>query len=116
VSVELCRSKTGGFQFAHRRGVNVNTLISEPHEKCNTHSVSDALYPRHVEPTHAVWTSYEIIGPSHEIDCPIDEFWQASLVFLTQFRQPIFHAVRSPDGKTIYFVPVFTDVVWRGEC
>jgi len=57
-----------------------------------------------------------MVGQSHEIDCPIDEFWRAALAFLTSFQTPVFHPVRSPDGKTIYFVPVFTDVVWRGEC
>lgn len=93
-------------------------LIAETCEKHNTHCVSDASHPQHVVPTHAVWCSFEFIGQRHEIDCQIDEFWLATLSFLnpSQFVAPIFHAVRSDDGDTIYFVPVLTDVVWRGTC
>lgn len=93
-------------------------LIQNSCEKHNRDGVSRDSIPQDVVPTHAVWTSCVEIGQRHEIDCPIAEFWLAALSFLSpsQFFDPIFHAVRSDDGTTIYFVPVLTDVVWRGTC
>lgn len=120
----VASSWTGGDSTALITGENVQTLISEPHEKCNTHSVSDALYQRHVEPTHYCVCSYGMLGARREIPGGIS-FWHDFLScypddpcapFADKGHIHDVFLVRSSDGLTVFVLPSFTETRWRGQC
>lgn len=94
----------------------VVNLHAEP-PKINTHGAERERSPQHVEPTHYCWCSRDEIIESRPIE-DVGEFWQSTLDWLvdTPRSRPNYFCLRSNDGLTIFYIPVPTKMVWRGEC